>query len=83
VAYLFGRPGAFVDARVEAVVPPLPALVAVAGADGLGDLAPARAVELDGLAQLLVLLPHPRALAYRVGDAVMPTLAAVLVVASW
>ena len=82
MAYLFGCPGAFVDARVEAVVPALPALVAVAGANGLGNFAPARAVELDGLAQLLVFLPHPRALAYRVGDAVVPALSAVLVVAS-
>lgn len=83
MTYLLGCPGAFVDARVEAVVPPLPALVAVAGADGLGDLAPARAVELDGFTQPLVFLPHPRALAYRVGNAVVPALPAVLVVASW
>ena len=80
--YLIGGPGALVDARIETVVPPLPALVAVAGADRLGDLAPAGAVQLDGLAQLLVLFAHPRALADAVGDAVVPPLAAVLVVAS-
>ena len=79
--HLLCRPRALVDAGIEAVVPALPALVAVAGAHHLGNLAPPRAVQLDGLAELLVLLAHPRSLADRVGDAVVPPLAAVLVVA--
>ena len=82
LTYLLGGPGALVDARIEAVVPPLPTLVAVPSADRLGDLAPAGAVQLDGLAQLLVFLAHPCALSDAIGDAVVPPLAAVLVIAS-
>jgi hypothetical protein len=81
LTYLLSRPWALVDARIETIIPPLPTLVAVSGPDCLGNLAPSGAVELNGLAQLLVLLAHPRTLAYCVGDAVVPALPAVLVVA--
>jgi hypothetical protein len=80
--YVLRRPGTLIDPRVETVIPSLPALVAVAGADGLGDLTLARAVLLNRLSQLLVLLSCPGALANRACNAVVPPLAAVLVIPS-
>lgn len=81
-AYLVRRPGAFVDAGVQTIVPPLPALVSVARADHCGHLAPAGAVFVNGLEKPLVLLFRPSALFYRVRDTVVPPLTTIFVVPS-
>lgn len=81
-AYLGGSPGAFVDSGVEAVVPPLPALITVTSSNCFGNFAPSCAVHLDCFSKLFVLFAHPRPLPDGVRDAVVPPLPAVLIVAS-
>lgn len=81
-AHLVRRPGAFVDAGVQTVVPPLPALVSVARAYHGGHLAPTGSVFVNGLEQLSVLLFRPGALFDGVRDTVVPSLATIFVVPS-
>lgn len=73
------RPGAMVDLRVEAVVPPLPALVPVSALDMLGNPRPFCAVLFNAATQSIVFFRCPWSLAEVVGDLVVPPFAAVLV----
>lgn len=56
-------------------------LISVPRTNHLGNLAPARTVNVKGVAQSLVFLPGPGALTDVVGYVVVPSLSAVLVIA--
>ena len=80
--YLILSPRALVDSGVQTVIPPLPALVPVACADIISNLAPSWPVDFDGFTEFVVFFSCPGAFSDNMCHAIMPAFSAVLVVAS-